>query len=321
MIIAAINGPAGLGLSRAHLGEATFVKGTNFNCNASICYGIGAAHDTLKQLQQAINSFATRARFTPIAVDGFIGTGTVTAGAQAARVALQTNPSATLLAQLSGGALSKEQVAANAPGILAALLVANSASAPAAASPTASAPASTSTSTAPTAPAPSTTDASSFTKAVDFVKSFFQPSSSPTPGGFAPAPTPGVPAAPGAAPTTAAALPAVQPKSKVPLWVWIFAGVGGVVVIGGISYAIFHKPAGAPAATAKAPAAPAPAAKAAFGRRRRHALGAPSRWQLRWAPTGQRIGVVSADSRREAIRKAPQPYRKYQGEIYAEEIG
>ena len=40
---------------------------------------------------------------------------------------------------------------------------------------------------------------------------------------------------------------------------------------------------------------------------------------LRWAPTAEKIAVVRAGSRREAIRKAPQPYRQYLGEIYAEQ--
>jgi hypothetical protein len=43
-------------------------------------------------------------------------------------------------------------------------------------------------------------------------------------------------------------------------------------------------------------------------------------YQLRWSPTAQVIGTVQAATPRLAIRKAPQPYRKFLGEIYAEEV-
>lgn len=43
-------------------------------------------------------------------------------------------------------------------------------------------------------------------------------------------------------------------------------------------------------------------------------------WKLYWAPEGRCLGVVLARTAREAIRKAEQPYRKYLGEIYAEEF-
>lgn len=42
------------------------------------------------------------------------------------------------------------------------------------------------------------------------------------------------------------------------------------------------------------------------------------RWTLYWAPEGRPIGKVEAKTGLEAIRKAPQPYKKYLGEIYAE---
>lgn len=47
---------------------------------------------------------------------------------------------------------------------------------------------------------------------------------------------------------------------------------------------------------------------------------APGKWRLFWAPEGKPIGVVEAKTARAAIRKAPKPYRKYLGEIYAEQI-
>lgn len=40
-------------------------------------------------------------------------------------------------------------------------------------------------------------------------------------------------------------------------------------------------------------------------------------YKLFWSPTAQYIATVKAKTARAAIRKAPQPYRKYLGEIYA----
>ena len=42
-------------------------------------------------------------------------------------------------------------------------------------------------------------------------------------------------------------------------------------------------------------------------------------FKLYWSPTGACIGTVKARTARAAIRKAPLPYRKYLGEIYAKE--
>jgi len=42
-------------------------------------------------------------------------------------------------------------------------------------------------------------------------------------------------------------------------------------------------------------------------------------WKLHWSPDGQCIATVQAKTMREAIRKAPMPYKKFLGEIYAEE--
>ena len=45
-------------------------------------------------------------------------------------------------------------------------------------------------------------------------------------------------------------------------------------------------------------------------------------YKLVWSPTGQTIATsVVASTRKAAIRKAPKPYSRYKGEIYAEEIG
>lgn len=40
-------------------------------------------------------------------------------------------------------------------------------------------------------------------------------------------------------------------------------------------------------------------------------------YKLYWSPTGQEIATVRAKTTRAAIRKAPAPYRKFLGEIYA----
>jgi hypothetical protein len=44
-------------------------------------------------------------------------------------------------------------------------------------------------------------------------------------------------------------------------------------------------------------------------------------FDLYWSPTGERIAQgIEARTMRAAIRKAPMPYRKFLGEIYAQEI-
>lgn len=43
-------------------------------------------------------------------------------------------------------------------------------------------------------------------------------------------------------------------------------------------------------------------------------------FRLIWGPTAQEIAVVQARDPRSAIRKAPHPWRKFLGEIRAEEI-
>lgn len=45
-------------------------------------------------------------------------------------------------------------------------------------------------------------------------------------------------------------------------------------------------------------------------------------YDLYWSPTGQKIASgVKASTARAAIRKAPRPYSKYKGEIYATDLG
>ena len=43
-------------------------------------------------------------------------------------------------------------------------------------------------------------------------------------------------------------------------------------------------------------------------------------WELYWSPEGKLIATVKAKTAKAAIRKAPAPYNKYLGEIYAKEI-
>jgi hypothetical protein len=40
-------------------------------------------------------------------------------------------------------------------------------------------------------------------------------------------------------------------------------------------------------------------------------------WRLYWSPEGRQIATVTARTYEAACRKAPKPYRKYLGEIYA----
>lgn len=49
-------------------------------------------------------------------------------------------------------------------------------------------------------------------------------------------------------------------------------------------------------------------------------MSALKKWRLFWSPEGKPLAVVEALDAKKAIRKAPLPYRKYLGEIYAEEV-
>ena len=40
-------------------------------------------------------------------------------------------------------------------------------------------------------------------------------------------------------------------------------------------------------------------------------------WKIYWSPEGRCIATVEAATAKAAIRKAPQPYRRYLGELYA----
>lgn len=43
-------------------------------------------------------------------------------------------------------------------------------------------------------------------------------------------------------------------------------------------------------------------------------------WNLFWSPEGKQIATVKARTARAAVRKAPAPYRRYLGEVYATEV-
>ena len=43
-------------------------------------------------------------------------------------------------------------------------------------------------------------------------------------------------------------------------------------------------------------------------------------FELYWSPEGRKIATVQARNVSAAIRKAPAPYRKFLGELYAKEI-
>lgn len=43
-------------------------------------------------------------------------------------------------------------------------------------------------------------------------------------------------------------------------------------------------------------------------------------WILFWSPEGREIARVTAPTARDAVKRAPKPYSKYKGEIYAEHL-
>jgi hypothetical protein len=47
------------------------------------------------------------------------------------------------------------------------------------------------------------------------------------------------------------------------------------------------------------------------------AVNVPRQWTVYWAPEGRAIAKVTARTEHEAIRKAPLPYRRKLGELYA----
>jgi hypothetical protein len=77
MIISTFSGPNGMnGSARScGLGGLGLTQGVDFNCNATICYGIGdKRHQQFQLLQQLLNMFAGPLGFAPLTIDGFLGT-------------------------------------------------------------------------------------------------------------------------------------------------------------------------------------------------------------------------------------------------------
>jgi len=101
MLIQQHSGGNGFGYG---FGATGLTKGKDYNCNASICYAIGAANDALfKKLQQNLNVLSGLGGFSQLTVDGFIGPATVSALASLKKIGF--DPSAYT---------TKEAVATNA---------------------------------------------------------------------------------------------------------------------------------------------------------------------------------------------------------------
>jgi hypothetical protein len=228
VLFTTFNGVGGFGSVIHGFGATrTLVKGTDFNCNTAICFGIGPAnHQLFKDLQTTLNRYVPFGNlFAPLVVDGFLGNQTV----KAVTVATATVGIASLG--------TREAVAANAPALieqLTAFLV-------------------------PVTPTPVPRTVQPPTVAT------VQPQQQPQPAQPArpatqpiqpgqPAPQPGAqPAQPGAqvtltpgrvpvSPAAAALIPLAPTASKVPTWVWITAGVTGAIVVGLVGY-VLRKPA------------------------------------------------------------------------------
>jgi lysozyme family protein len=227
-----ISGPSyGFGYDSYGLGATALVQGTGFNCNSSICYAIGAAnHALFQQLQQTLNQFAKlglSAYSGQLTVDGFIGAATVSAARAAAAAALLPSPGST-----------KEAVAASAAILqagLQAFLAGTTGTKPMVVA--------TSQPTSTPQPIPSSVVTPTSTNVRPVQTSV--PSSMGPPQGITNLPAQ-VAVQPSPA-SAAAAAASLAPAKKVPLWVWITAGAVGVIVVGGIGYAVLHKPEAKPA--------------------------------------------------------------------------
>lgn len=89
-------------------GAAGLTKGTDYNCNSSICYAIGKDNDALfKKLQQNLNVLSGLGGFSQLVVDGFIGPATVAALASLKKIGFDPSAYST-----------KEAVAAGAPTLV-----------------------------------------------------------------------------------------------------------------------------------------------------------------------------------------------------------
>lgn len=86
------------------LGELTFGSGKNFNCTSSFCYGAGQYDTLFRQLQTNTNAAAKALglSFTPLAVDGKIGSGTASLLAKVIKVMPTVGQWPTLAAMATG---------------------------------------------------------------------------------------------------------------------------------------------------------------------------------------------------------------------------
>lgn len=235
MLFTTINGVESFGYGRSFGAVSPgqpLKQGSDFNCNSSICYGVGAAnHATFQQLQQTLNQME-RLGLTvysggQLTVDGFIGNATVNAAKAAAAMALLSNPGST-----------KEAIAANAQILnLGLQSFLGGVSAP-------RTPVVTSQPTSSPAPPPTsviTPQGAIITKPTAQPLPQAAAAAGQIPGAVQPSPSGGVPIDPyGPA-------PAVASKEKVPLWIWITGGAVGLLAVGGIGYALLHEPSPKPA--------------------------------------------------------------------------
>jgi hypothetical protein len=196
----------------AHMGDphqlgGALVEGTNYKCGTKICYGSdgGATHAKFQELQQAANQVAAFYGMGQIAVDGFIGTQTVTL----IREIASRNPTVTGALGQARGAFSKEVAAQNALELttqLRTLLTPRPVAVPSPTIPS------------PTIPSPTTTAPA-------------QPGTSPMVPAATQVTTPAVPTTPTTTMTTAATAPIARRKSRTMAIVGV---VGGLAVIGTI---------------------------------------------------------------------------------------
>jgi peptidoglycan hydrolase-like protein with peptidoglycan-binding domain len=228
MLFTTINGVEnfGYGFGATTAGQP-LVQGRDFNCNSSICYGIGTSnHALFQQLQQTLNQYGKMGLTVysggQLVVDGFIGNATVNAARAAAAMALLPSPGTT-----------REAVAANAQILQLGLQnFLGGVGAP-------RAPVVTSQPT--TSPAPPPTSVVTPQGAI-----ITSPTAQPLPQQAATVTR--IPNAAGAASSpAAAALVSIAPKEKIPLWIWITGGAVGLIVVGGIGYAILREPSPKPA--------------------------------------------------------------------------
>lgn len=87
-----------------YTGPAEKTAGGNFQCNDKICWPIGSVvESTFASLQRQLNRFAAVGGFSPIAIDTFIGTDTLTAVLAVIRVLASQSKAAKAVAAAGTG--------------------------------------------------------------------------------------------------------------------------------------------------------------------------------------------------------------------------